>query len=275
MSSFFLRYEQRKKQIKSLLCIGLDPNPEELPAGYATASSDAEGACRDFLYEIIDATHNYTVAYKLNCAFFEALGKGGMLLFADVVTFIREKAPEVLIIADAKRGDVSHSATAYARAFFEELSCDSITLNPYMGLDCLKPFLAYAPQKSLMVLCHTSNPGASFFQHHGEPPLYLEVARHISMLNEKQPGLWLVVGATLDAKSIAKIRSVAPNVPFLMPGIGTQGGSITSCLESANTKVLLNVGRSVLYAAKRREELATVAASECEGMLQEMSASFL
>ena len=267
MSTFFEKYIQRKKKISSLLCVGLDPDPSKIPQGYDTG--DIIQACREFLRDIVCATRQYTLAYKANCAFFEGLGSQGMPLFAEVLKIVRQEAPGALFIADAKRGDVPHSAAAYARAFFEELLCDAVTVNPYMGLDCLEAFWSY-PEKATMVLCYTSNPGASYFQSLGDPPLYLKVASALARQNEKSRNLWLVVGATQEPQVLEQIRKKAPEVPLLIPGVGSQGGNLTQCLEFLGNNVLINAGRSILYASPTRAELPALVQKECQNLQAKM-----
>ena len=248
MSSFFKKYLLRREKISSFLCVGLDPAPEKIPKGYN--ASDIIQNCLDFLRDIVRATQQYALAYKANCAFFEALGPRGATLFTEILQLVHEEAPGALFIADAKRGDVPHSAAAYAKAFFEEWNCDAITLNPYMGLDCIEPFCAY-PEKAVMVVCSSSNPGSSFFQNFGAPPLYLKVAAAVAKQNENTSNLWLVVGATQDSQVLREIRKEAPRVPFLVPGVGQQKGDLTQCLDILGQNLLINVGRTILYASPR------------------------
>ncbi len=273
MSIFFENYLKRKKEVGSLLCVGLDPLPERLPQGYYDQTSDPIGACEEFLGDVIRASRNFAVAYKPNCAFFEALGPAGMELFARIVRLLRYEAPGALIIADAKRSDIVHSAAAYARSFFEQLDCDALTVNPYMGMDCLEAFISYAT-KATIVLCHTSNPGAAHFQSQGEPKLYVQVARAVALRNEKSKNLWLVVGATKDVQSTVEIRQAAPRVPFLVPGVGQQkGANSKECIKTMGTNILINVGRSLIYAAKQRQELSEAIHKECQKLKEEMGTS--
>ncbi len=265
---FYERFLANKKKYQSLLCVGLDPLPAKIPEGYGPASSLS--SVHDFLADIIHATSQYSIAYKANCAFFEALGPPGMQLFLESIQTIRKEAPHALIIADAKRGDISHSAEAYASAFFGAYDCDALTVNPYIGMDSLEAFLAY-PERAVMALCLTSNPGAFFFQNYGQPPLYLHLSRTLEKLYAKHKNIWLVVGATHRAETLAKIREAAPKSPFLMPGIGAQGASIKNCIENAGTNILCNVGRSVLYGAKKKAEVQDKARSLCEKLLEEMA----
>jgi orotidine-5'-phosphate decarboxylase len=262
--SFRERFVRLRKARASVLCIGLDPDLDLLPAGYDR--SDPVRAIADFLSDVIAATADLAIAYKPNLAFYECLGPQGMDLFETVLRLIREKAPDALIIADAKRGDIGNTAAQYARAFFESYACDAITLSPYMGMDTFEPFLKYR-DRAVIALCHTSNPGAPEFQEYGQPPLYLRVARAVEERNRKTDNLWLVVGATRDSASIEKIRKEAPGVPFLMPGVGAQGGDLDVALRAAGRDVLINVGRAVLYGASHRDALVPAARAEAERML--------
>ncbi len=271
MSTFFNTYKKKKEKIQSLLCVGLDPEPRLLPKGY-DGYDDQNGqngdiaSCYTFLEDIIEATAPFCIAYKANCAFFEALGPKGMEFFYNVIQMVKEKAPDSLFISDAKRGDVEHSAKAYAHAFFGKLNSDAITVNPYIGMDCIEPFLTYK-KKATMVLCHTSNRGAHYFQSKGETPLYLEVAKAVAERNRTAKNLWLVVGATQDKKKLNFIREMAPEVPFLIPGVGRQGGDLKKCLDAVGNNVLINVGRSLLYSAKKRENVFSEVQKECETLL--------
>ena len=267
MSIFFRKYEKRKRKLNSLLCLGLDPITEQLPQGYE--AKNLSEAMLDFLTDIIEASYEFTVAYKPNCAFFESLGAGGMLLFERLLQVLRKKAPEALVIADAKRADIEHSAAAYAHAFFEKLGVDAITVNPYLGMDCIEPFLSYS-EKAVMVLCHTSNPGANQFQSVGNPKLYLQIAQCVSERNQQTQNLWLVVGATKQPQSLVEIRTAAPEVPFLLPGIGSQGGDLEKCLKATGTNVLFNIGRSILYAVKEREQVIKAARKQCQDFITRM-----
>lgn len=259
--------------------MGLDPDPEKIPPGYEAGShsvDDPDGQIEpiaEFLGDIVRATADQAVAYKPNLAFYECLGVPGLQLFERVLRTIRETAPGALIIADAKRGDIGNTAERYARAFFEAFDCDAITLSPYMGLDTLEPFTAYA-DRAVIALCHTSNAGAPEFQTVGEPPLYLRVASAAQELNRRTGNVWLVVGATRDTSSIERIRAAAPDVPFLIPGVGAQGGDLAGALRAAGQDVLINAGRSLLYAADHRAGVAAAARAEADRMLAVMRQSF-
>lgn len=269
MSSFFEKYTQRKKKLASVLCLGLDPDPKQIPDFYHRTNSNITQVCQNFIKDIILATREYTIAYKINCAFFEAMGLEGMQLFSEIIKIVRLNAPGALCIVDAKRGDVPHSAAAYAKAYFQSFACDAVTVNPYLGLDCLAPFWEY-PQHASMVLCRTSNHGASQFQNIGDPPLYLQIADAINKENQIRKNLWLVVGATNNPEILKQIKTTAPLTPFLVPGVGKQGGDLEQCLELLGTDVLINVGRTILYCTNKGEDIVPMAQEICEQIVLQM-----
>lgn len=264
MSTFNNKFYRRSRALESLLCVGLDPVPEKMPAGY-----NKDTGVLEFLSDIIEATRESAVAYKPNLAFFEAMGPGGLKMFGDLVERIRSLAPEALIIADAKRGDIADTAEYYARAFFEIYKCDAVTLSPYMGPDTLEPFLKYK-DKGVIVLCLTSNPGAQRFEMSGNPPLFEEVARDAQEWNRKYGNVWLVVGATKDPALVRRVRQLAPDVPFLVPGVGAQGGDMKSVIECAGSNILINASRSILYGAVERDQTAVSAKKNAEDLVAEM-----
>ena len=207
----------------TFLCVGLDPDIKKLPA--CITGSDGERVAT-FCKVIVDATAPYCVAYKPNLAFFESLGADGIAALAEVVAHIRTHHPDQFIIADAKRGDIGNTAALYARSFFETMDFDAVTLNPYMGEDSVKPFLAYEDKWSI-VLALTSNASATDFETVNDSkgmPLYERVIRRRrhwgSPIN-----MMYVVGAT-QADKLAEIRTIAPRHFLLVPGVGAQGGSL-------------------------------------------------
>jgi orotidine 5'-phosphate decarboxylase subfamily 2 len=220
----------------SLLCVGLDPR--------ARSGADAVDQCR----RLIDATAPFAAAFKPNSAFFEALGTDGLARLSEVIQHVPD---DRLLILDAKRGDMGSTAEAYAAAVFEILQADAVTVNPYLGHDAVAPFLA-DPERGAFVLCHTSNPGALDFQTlevAGEA-LYLVVARAAGRWNT-QRNVGLVVGATYPA-AVAAVRAVAPELPFLLPGVGTQGGdlaaSVAAGLDAQGAGLVVNVSRALMEA---------------------------
>lgn len=235
----------RANRVRSWLCIGLDPEPDRLPVRFARDATGVEEFCR----EIVAATCEYAAAYKPNVAFFEAFGSDG---WAALVRLLASIPRDVPVIADAKRGDIGNTARAYARAFFEVLNVDALTVNPYLGPDSLEPFMAY-PGRCVFVLCKTSNPGSTRVQDrpvNGEP-LYLDVASWaLAMAGPAEVGL--VVGATQEEATRA-VRSRHPDAVLLLPGVGAQGARMAPTMKMAagseSAIALPSVSREILYAS--------------------------
>lgn len=241
----------------SCLCIGLDPNLERIPAPVKKQYGSPEEQVSGFLKRVIAVTSEYCAAYKPNLAFFEALGPKGLQVFGEILSFI---PPGKIVIADAKRGDISSTAGHYAKAYFEAFNVDAVTLNPLMGFETLAPFLEY-PGKGLYVLTLTSNPGAQdiLMQPSGE---FASTAAHIASRLKTladRPGTGAHPGMVVGATKIGAIRKVIqqhPNGALLIPGIGTQGGSIDEllgALDGHRGLPLVNSSRSILYAGEDRE----------------------
>ncbi|MFW6303704.1 MAG: orotidine-5'-phosphate decarboxylase, partial [Candidatus Sumerlaeota bacterium] len=233
-------------------------------------ASDVAAFCR----EIIEATAYAAAAYKPNWAFFEALGIEGMRALEKTLEAVPDDIP---VIADAKRGDIGNTAGRYACAIFEQFGADAVTLNAYMGVETLEPFLAYA-DKGVYVLCLTSNPGSEDFQL--PERLYLRVASALAERDPEGKQIGLVVGAT-QSERISEVRVAAPKAPILLPGVGTQGGSAEAAVKGAwgegRVPVLVNVSRSVLYAASDANfaEAAREAAGHYRDILQACRAKAL
>ncbi|MBW7883190.1 MAG: orotidine-5'-phosphate decarboxylase [Caldilineaceae bacterium] len=259
MSDFFAKLEAAIQRNNSLLCIGLDPNPDQLPERYRRGESDASRAILAWNQAIIEQTKDIVCCYKPNIAFYEALGAPGMAVLRQTLALIPADIP---VILDAKRGDIGSTASAYARACFHDLGVDAVTLSPYLGRDSIDAFAAYQ-DKGLFVLCHTSNPSASEFQEleiadwrtlDREPnqPLYIHVARAAAGW---APNIALVVGATYP-EAIAAVRSAAPETWFLVPGIGAQGGELERTLAAGLRKdglgLIISASRSIALAADHR-----------------------
>lgn len=235
----------------SLLCMGLDPEPKRLPE--TLRKLPVEKAVVQFCRAIIEATAPYTSAFKPNLAFFEVLGPAGLLAFQEVVRTIPTHIP---VIADAKRGDIGNTARNYAAAIFETYGCDAVTVHPYLGQDAVAPFLAYR-DKGVLLLCRTSNPSASDFQDLPvqdidgvSRPLYEVVARRVQSWNEAG-NCGLVVGATYP-QELRTIRTLCPDLPILVPGIGAQGGDLEATVPAAvdayGERAMISVSRAILYA---------------------------
>jgi orotidine-5'-phosphate decarboxylase len=242
-TSFFHKLSLAQKRNQSLLCVGLDPDTSKLPSPFK--KGDASDLVR-FNQAIIEATSDFAAAYKPNWAFYEAMGLEGLRALEKTIAAVPEHIP---VIADAKRGDIGNTAQAYAKSLFEVWNVGAVTLNPYMGMDTLEPFLAYK-DRAAYVLCLTSNPGAEDFETPNR--LYLRIARRLQDLPDHS-NVGLVVGAT-QSRRIAAVRGAAPDLPFLLPGVGSQGGDARKAVRGAwgsgLSPVLVNVSRSVLYASK-------------------------
>ncbi len=233
----------------SLLCIGLDTDPASVPAFLRRSRN----AVLDFNRRIIDATHDLVCAYKLNLAFYEALGKSGWITIHKTLEYI---PAGILSIGDAKRGDIGNTAELYAESLFDDFRFDACTVSPYMGRDSVEPFLAHK-RKGVFVLGITSNPGARDFQHLkiGKQPLYEYVACTVAGWN-KQKNCGLVVGATRPSQ-LKRIRTLAPHLPLLIPGVGAQGGDLRSAVRYGCDKrgvgAIINVSRSIIFASGKKD----------------------
>lgn len=252
---------------KSFLCVGLDVSLDKIPP-HLLAESDPIFA---FNKAIIDATYHQAVCYKPNIAFYEAYGLNGWKSLQKTIEYINENYPDIFTIADAKRGDIGNTSTMYAKAFFENLNFDSITISPYMGKDSVQPFLNF-PNKATIVLALTSNEGAVDFQFQsvGEQLLY-QVVLETSQQWGNSENLMYVVGAT-KADFLQKIREIVPNHFLLIPGVGVQGGSLSEvCKYGLNSQVgiLVNSSRGIIYASSG-ENFAEKAHQEALKLQQEM-----
>jgi orotidine-5'-phosphate decarboxylase len=244
--TFFERLNRAQAAADSLVCVGLDPDPAKLPPDIARDP-------RPFLAfgrRIVEATLGIAAAYKPQIAFYSALGKEDEL--AASIEYIRERAPEALVILDAKRNDIGNTAEAYAREAFDRYGADAVTVSPYMGEDSVAPFLA-RPDRGALVLCRTSNPGARDFQDLivDGAPLYRRVAERAAKRWNANRNLMLVVGATYPAE-MAELRRAHPELWFLVPGIGAQGGDLdrvlTAGLDAVGGGLLINSSRAIIYA---------------------------
>ena len=230
----------------SLVCVGLDPDLKRLPGDLIRASEPLLA----FNRRIIDATAGVAAAYKPQIAFYSALGREAEL--AASIRYIRERAPHALVILDAKRNDIGNTAEAYAVEAFERYGADAVTVNPYMGEDSVRPFLA-RPDRGAVLLCRTSNPGARDFQDLTVDglPLYRRVAERAARDWNSLQNLMLVVGATFPA-DMAALRLAHPELPFLVPGIGAQGGDLERTLDAgldpAGGGLLINSSRGIIFA---------------------------
>ena len=239
---------ERWQNADSLLCVGLDPNPNRFPHELA----DREGAYFDFCRGIVDATADLVCAFKPQIAYFASCGAEDEL--KAIIDYIHDNYPKVPVILDAKRGDIGSTAEHYAREAFERFEADCVTLSPFMGFDTIKPYLAYE-NKGAFILCRTSNPGGDDIQMlevNGER-IYERLARLAATEWNPSGELGLVVGATYPAE-LANVRRIAPNLPLLVPGIGAQGGDIDACVKAGvtaqGTGMVINSGRAIIYASR-------------------------
>ena len=260
-------YEQIRNK-GSYLCVGLDTDLKKIPK-HLQSHPDA---IFEFNKAIIDATRDFCVSYKINTAFYEAMGSKGWYIMERTFDYIPATHFK---IADAKRGDIGNTSSQYAKAFFEMMKADAITVAPYMGEDSVKPFLEYE-DKWTIVLGLTSNRGAKDFelQRNGDELLYEKVLRTVSTWGSSE-NLMFVIGAT-QAEEFVNIRKICPDHFFLVPGVGTQGGSLREISEKALIKdcgLLVNVSRAVIYASEN-EDFATEARAVAQEYQYEM-ASYL
>jgi uridine monophosphate synthetase len=270
METFFSFLERRVDDCSSLLCVGLDPHINELKEPTAAAALE-------FCLNIVKQTSPYAAAFKPNAAFFELLGPEGWLALKQLIDGVLEESARlgsrIPVILDAKRGDIASTADAYARSAFENLGADCITLSPYLGSDSINPFIQN-PEKGAFLLCKTSNPGSQDLQDalvlsvgsHEPVPLYSYVAQLASRWNVKN-NVGLVVGATFP-QVMADIRLIVPDMWFLAPGIGAQGGELELALKAGLRKdgkgMLINVSRSIA----RAENSGRAAAELRDSILQ-------
>ncbi|SHM62744.1 orotidine-5'-phosphate decarboxylase [Flavobacterium xanthum] len=235
---------------KSFLTIGLDVDLEKIPHHLLAL----EDPIFEFNKAIIDATHDFAVAYKPNTAFYEAYGIKGWMSLQKTIQYLNENYPEIFTIADAKRGDIGNTSSMYAKAFFEDLNFDSVTVAPYMGKDSVEPFLAFENKHTIM-LALTSNEGAFDFQTlitnpeiSGGKELYKQVLE-TSKSWKNSENLMYVVGAT-KAEYFSEIRKIVPDSFLLVPGVGAQGGSLSEVCKygmNANVGLLVNSSRAIIY----------------------------
>ncbi len=257
------------KAKKSFLCVGLDTDIAKIPQ-YLMGFDDP---VFEFNKRIIDATQEYTVAYKPNIAFYEYRGTQGWESLEKTVKYLKENYPEIFIIADAKRGDIGNTSKMYAKAFFEQMDFDSITVAPYMGKDSVSPFLEFE-NKWVIVLALTSNEGAfdfQFMEEKGEK-LFQKVMKTSQQWGTPE-NMMYVVGAT-KAEMLKEVRSVSPDHFLLVPGVGAQGGSLEEVARNGMNKdcgLLVNSSRGIIY-ADSSDTFAQTASLKAKELQNEMAA---
>ena|SRR6202789_2544340 len=247
MNTALQKFDRRAEGIGSLLCVGLDPEFDRIPARF----KNDEWPLFAFNRWIIEQTHPYAAAYKPNMAFYEARGTQGLTELELTMEYLRNEHPDIFTICDAKRGDIGNTNRGYAVSIFDAMGFDSVTLHPYLGKEALAPFLE-RHDKACIVLCRTSNPGAGEFQdiESEDRPLWETVALRVSKEWNSAGNCMLVVGATYP-EEMRKIRAIAPKVPFLVPGVGAQGGNVAAVvsagLDAQDKGLLINSSRGILF----------------------------
>ena len=262
MTNFLDRLDQSCEANRSLLCVGLDVDPERMPVADPL----------EFNRAIVDATAGLVCAYKPNLAFYEALGLPGLKALEGTVEYIRRNAPLAVIIGDAKRGDIGASGAAYARAMFRVWDFDIVTVNAWGGHDTVAPFLE-DPDRGVFIWCRGSNPGSADLQDltvdgpEGVGPLYSHLARAAVSWNDKS-NVGLVMGAT-NPQQLADVRRICPDMPLLIPGVGAQGGDLEEAVrlgtDERGRRALINSSRGIIYASSG-PDFAQVAAREAVGL---------
>lgn len=260
------------KQKKSFLCVGLDTDINKIPKHL----KDTTDPLFAFNKEIVDATHKVTVAYKPNLAFYESMGVKGWESLVKTVNYIRGVDENIFIIADAKRGDIGNTSAMYARAFFDQMDFDAVTVAPYMGEDSVKPFMTYF-EKWVILLALTSNKGASDFQYmqdnESEEKLFEKVIRTSKDWGDSN-NMMYVVGAT-KAAMLSGIRHLIPDHFLLVPGVGAQGGSLQDAVKygiNDQCGLLVNSSRGIIY-ADSTDKFAEIAGQKAGELANEMAES--
>ena len=265
MATFVQRLKEATEVNQSLLCVGLDPDPEKMAIDDVATFNKA----------IVDATKDLVCAYKPNLPFYEALGLPGLEALQETVSYIRHQAPDILVLGDGKRGDIGSTDVHYAKALFEVWGFDSATINPYGGRDAVQPFLDYR-DKGIFIWCRSSNPGASEIQDlmvapEGDQerrPLYEWIATLAARWNEAA-NVGVVVGAPYP-EELRRVREICPDMPILIPGVGAQQGplerSVTNGIDHQGRNAVINVSRSVIYASRDEKDFAPKAREAAEGI---------
>ena len=251
--TFIEKLNRRWASSQSLLCVGLDPDEARFPA-HLQGKTDS---FFQFCTAIVDATAPYACSFKPQIAYFASRGAEDQL--RDIIAYIHENHPDIPVVLDSKRGDIGSTAKHYAKEAYERFGADAVTLSPYMGFDSVEPYLEYEDRGAIL-LCRTSNKGGNDLQMLmvGDKPLYQHVASLANDPWNKNGQLGLVVGATYP-NEIEMVRSLAPNMPLLVPGVGAQGGDIDACVQAGitadKTGMMINSSRAILYASQGEDFL--------------------
>jgi orotidine-5'-phosphate decarboxylase len=247
MNAVLQKYEERTEAVESLLCVGLDPEIERIPERFQSADSPLFA----FNQWIIEQTHSYAASYKPNMAFYEARGLEGLRELELTIDYLRNEHPEIVTICDAKRADIGNTNRGYVASIFDRMGFDAVTLHPYLGREALAPFLDRR-DKACLILCRNSNPGAGEFQDLvvGDRPLFEAVAERVSREWNAHGNCLLVVGATYP-EEMRRIRAIAPQMPFLVPGIGAQGGDVAAVVAAGADErgkgLIISSSRGILF----------------------------
>jgi orotidine-5'-phosphate decarboxylase len=271
--SFVERLAHAERSNRSLLCVGLDPDPERFPGALRGDAS----RIFEFCARIVDRTRDLVIAFKPQIAYFAANGAEAQL--ERLIAYIHDTAPDVPVILDAKRGDMGTTAEQYAREAFERYRADALTLSPFMGFDSIEPYLRHA-DKGLILLCRTSNPGGDDLQAlplAAGPMLYERIAELAQGPWNRSGQLGLVVGATYP-EEIARVRTIAPTLPLLIPGIGAQGGDAAATVRAGWRQrdgqtvgpIIVSSSRGILYASDG-DEFAAAAREKALTLRQELA----
>jgi len=264
------KYNKRAREISSLLCVGLDADFEKIPKRFLKKDMPQFA----FNQWIIEETHEYAAAFKINIAFYEARGDQGIKELKETMEYLRVYYPDIFTILDAKRADIGNTNNGYVASIFDWLGFDAVTLHPYLGAEALEPFLN-RKDKVCIVLCRTSNPGAGELQdlEFAGKKLWQIVAEKVSKDWNKNKNCMLVVGATYP-EEMKKIRSLAPDMTFLVPGIGAQGGDLESVMQAGldreNLGLIINSSRGIIFSENPREEARKLCAQiqSCQNNLK-------
>lgn len=258
---------QRAWQISgSLVCVGLDPLPERLPKVF---SADARG-CLAFCQAIVDATAPHVAAFKPQAAHFAAVA--GENALAELIDYIHTRHPDHVVVLDAKRGDIDSTAERYAHEAFHRYDADAVTVSPFLGDDCIAPYLKFQ-DRGVIVLCRTSNTSGDWLQlQPKDDPIYLQIARRAVTWNANG-GVGLVVGATYP-QELQRVRDVIGDMPILVPGVGAQGGRVDAVIgagiDSSGQGLLISASRSILFASPG-EDFAAAAGAEAKRLKLEIN----
>jgi orotidine-5'-phosphate decarboxylase len=258
MNASLLKLERRMQTNKTLLCVGLDSDLRKIPSSFLNSPTPQF----DFNRSIIEQTHDLVSAYKPNLAFYEARGEAGLHELKLTLDYLHDQHPDIFTIADAKRADIGNTNLGYATAIFDWLGFDAVTLHPYLGQEALQPFLD-RQDKTSIILCRTSNPGAGEFQDLviDDHPLWYHVAQKVAQEWNTNGNCMLVVGATYPAE-MQRIRTLVGEMTFLVPGIGAQGGDVKKAVRagrnSAGLGLIINSARDIIFATNPRAAALTL-----------------